>query len=193
MLEATAEQTVPESKTTLTGAAQRRLLVLVLVLGDGLALAAAFVLAFVIRFHLGLDFFQTESASSELYLRRAAVLIPLAFGGWFLFALGRSVFEMFQDWRLGKELDELQAQSASRREQKRRENEARLENGCDHDFETDVFGFPPNVCGKCGLEKEKPPGSCDHIWRAGTGAIPNSTCEICGKVYNSAAAPDASA
>jgi len=119
----------------------------------------------------------------QYFLYAIAALIPMAIGGWFLWSLGRAFLTMFEDWRLGKELDELQAQSESRREQERLNNEKRLDNGCEHRFDDQVFGLPRGVCGKCGIEQQKPTGPCDHVWRLEKGAVPSSTCEVCGKKY----------
>lgn len=120
----------------------------------------------------------------EYFYYAIALTVPLALLAWFLYAVGRALYTLFDDWRLGRELDEIQAQSASRREQKRRENEQRLDTGCEHDFDAGVFGMPPDVCGKCGLEREKPAGACDHQWRLVPGPIPSSRCEKCGKSFS---------
>jgi hypothetical protein len=113
-----------------------------------------------------------------------AVMIPLAILGWFIYALGRGFLSMYEDWKLGKDLDQLQAEAEGRREQKRLENEQRLANGCEHDFDSHIYGLPSGVCGKCGLEREKPTGACDHVWRLQQGAVPSSECEKCGRTYN---------
>ena len=123
----------------------------------------------------------------QYFLYAIGLLIPLAILGWFLFALGRAFVTLYEDWRMGKEWDELRADSEARRERKPLDNEKRLATGCEHDFESAVFGLPPNVCSKCGLERDKPLGQCDHVWRLGTGPIPASRCEKCGKAYSAAA------
>ena len=120
----------------------------------------------------------------QYFLYAIALLIPLAILGWFLFALGKAFASLYEDWKLGKELDELQDQAASRHQQLQLGREQRLAKGCQHEFDLPVFGMPPNVCGKCGLEREKPAGSCDHVWRLGKGAVPNSYCERCGKLHS---------
>jgi hypothetical protein len=117
------------------------------------------------------------------------LLVPVAIAAWFLYALGRSFVAMYDDWKLGKELDQLQASSEARRRQRQLDGEQRLATGCEHDFEAHVSGLPPGVCSQCGLEREKPPGPCDHVWRLGEGAIPNSRCEKCGKTYSVTARP----
>ena len=71
------EGTIPKTQTRLSELAQHRLLILTLVLGDALGLAAAFVVAYAVRFQLGLSIFQGVRPSPELYVQRAIVLIPL--------------------------------------------------------------------------------------------------------------------
>ena len=115
-----------------------------------------------------------------------------AFGGvvgvgllvWGLYMIWDALVQVYRDWRLGRELDQIQSESASRREQKRLQNEQRLANGCEHNFDGGVVGMPPGACSKCGIEKDKPTGGCDHRWRVKPGAVPNSVCEKCGKTYN---------
>jgi hypothetical protein len=106
----------------------------------------------------------------------AAVLIAL------VYSAGRYLFSLFQDWREVKRLDVIAAESAARREQRRQENTTRLENGCQHAFDTGM-GFPSGVCPKCGLAKERPAGDCDHVWRRIDAPVPASSCEICGKTF----------
>lgn len=110
----------------------------------------------------------------------------LAFGliGWALYMVWEALVEVFKDWRLGRELHQLESESAARREQRRLQNEKRLANGCDHDFRGGAVGLPPDVCAKCGLAQEKPSGACDHIWRVKPGPVPSSACEKCGKLYS---------
>ena len=36
---------------------------------------------------------------------------------------------------------------------------------------------------KCGLEKTRPAGNCDHVWKPADKAMPCSFCEHCGKRY----------
>jgi hypothetical protein len=120
----------------------------------------------------------------QYFLYTIAALIPLAIGGWFLYALGKALYGMYEDWKLGKELDELQTHAESRREQERLKNEQRLNNGCEHRFDNHVFGLPPDTCGKCGLQRRKPEDPCDHVWKLETGPVPCSTCQRCGKKYN---------
>ncbi len=112
--------------------------------------------------------------------------VAFAIVGYFLFHLGKALLGMFSDWRLHRELDELQADGEARRQAKTEANRKRLDNGCDHDFDGALGGFPQGVCHKCGLAKDKPTGTCDHVWRAVDGPIPNSTCEKCGRSYSAA-------
>ena len=111
-------------------------------------------------------------------------LIGFSIIGFFLFHLGKGLLGMFSDWRLHKELDTLESEGESRRQAKVESDAKRLDNGCSHDFEGGLGGFPPDVCPKCGLAKDKPNGPCDHVWRRAEGAIPHSVCEKCGKKYN---------
>jgi hypothetical protein len=70
------------------------------------------------------------------------------------------------------------------REQRRLENEQRLATGCEHDFEAHGLGLPPDVCCKCGMEREKPTGPCDHVWKLSDDGVPGSTCEKCGEKHD---------
>jgi hypothetical protein len=119
----------------------------------------------------------------QLFFFTLAGLLTVAIASWALFMLGRAIAQVVSDWRLGRELDKLQAQSASRRQQRAEALQQRLASGCEHDFETGAVGLPPQTCAKCGLEREKPTGACDHVWRVQPGPVPSSTCERCGKVY----------
>jgi len=47
----------------------------------------------------------------QSFLWAMAVIIPSAISLWFLWSLGKSLFGMFQDKRLNRELDELKNQS----------------------------------------------------------------------------------
>jgi hypothetical protein len=113
-------------------------------------------------------------------------IIGFSILGLFLFHLGKGLWGMFGDWRLHRELDELQADGNSRRQAREAANQLRLDNGCDHDFDGALGGFPAGVCHKCGLEKEKPTGTCDHVWRPVDGPIPSSVCEKCGRSHSAA-------
>jgi hypothetical protein len=123
----------------------------------------------------------------QFFFYGVAIVIPLTIVAWFVYAVGRSLWTVFEDWRLGRELNQIEAESASRRQRRREENAQRLDNGCEHDFEHHSFGFPSGVCSRCGLEQEKPKGACDHVWRLKPGAVPSSFCEKCGRTYDPAA------
>ena len=109
--------------------------------------------------------------------------LVVAAAGWGLYLIGQAIMQVVNDWKLGRELDELESQSASRRDQRKQSQLERLANGCEHDFSGGAIGLPPHVCRKCGLEKDKPAGLCDHVWQVKAGAVPSSECERCGKIY----------
>jgi hypothetical protein len=96
---------------------------------------------------------------------------------WTIFA------ELYHNWLLGRGVEQLEAESRTWREQRRRREMERLENGCDHEFGKSFGGFPPNACHKCGLERTRPAGNCDHVWRSANEPIPCSYCERCGRKY----------
>lgn len=96
------------------------------------------------------------------------------------------VSTLYRDWAMGRGVDQLRAESEARREQRRVEAARRLDTGCDHDFDETFAGLPPNVCYKCGLERVRPSGPCDHVWKLVPDATPYSYCEKCGKRYVSA-------
>jgi hypothetical protein len=106
----------------------------------------------------------------------ATILIAL------LYSFFKYLYTVYEERRELKELDAIQAESTARRQQNSLENTQRLDNGCQHAFDTGI-GFPPGVCPKCGLEAHRPVGACDHIWRRVEGATASSTCVRCGKVY----------
>jgi len=111
------------------------------------------------------------------------LVVPIALVVALLYSVGRFLWSMYQDVRLYRELDQIKAQSEARREKKRLEAEKRLDNGCQHTFDSALGGFPPGVCPKCGLAQEKPVGLCDHVWRRIEGPVLGSRCEKCGKEY----------
>ena len=113
-----------------------------------------------------------------------AIFIPTAIACGLLWSVGKAVLSLFKDWQLGRQLDELERDSAARRTRSQQAAEQRLANGCDHDFETGAHGLPENACRNCGLEKSKPSGLCDHQWRIEDGPVPRSSCQLCGKVYS---------
>ena len=118
-------------------------------------------------------------------------VLAVLLAGWALYMVWDALLQVFNDWRLGRELNQLELESTARREQRRLANEKRLANNCEHDFQSGAVGLPPAVCTKCGLEREKPTGGCDHVWRVKPGAVPSSACEKCGKLYNPMDIPSA--
>jgi hypothetical protein len=120
----------------------------------------------------------------QLFFYVMGGLVVVSLASWALYMLGRAIAQVFGDWRLGRELDELEAQGALRRQQRQHSQEQRLATGCEHNFEAGAIGLPPNVCAKCGLERVKPSGACDHVWRVQAGPVPASQCERCGKIYH---------
>ncbi len=97
---------------------------------------------------------------------------------------------LYRDWLMGRHVDQIQAESQARREQRRAEAARRLDTGCDHEFGETFAGLPPTACHKCGLEEARPAGPCDHRWILVPGAVPYSYCEKCGKRYVGAEAGD---
>jgi len=93
------------------------------------------------------------------------------------------VSALYEDWSLGKDVHRIKVESAQRRAQRQQEEAARLDNGCAHAFGHALGGFPPNACRKCGLERERPAGPCDHVWRRSNEPVPCSYCEKCGRKY----------
>ncbi len=120
----------------------------------------------------------------QIFFYTAGGLLAVGIAVWAMYMIWEAFIQVFNDWRLGRELNELESQSAARREQRRLANEQRLATDCIHDFGGGAVGLPPGVCTKCGLEKEKPTGGCDHVWRVKPGPVPSSVCEKCGKLYN---------
>jgi exopolysaccharide biosynthesis polyprenyl glycosylphosphotransferase len=87
MIEVAVQRSVPQARVGLSGETQRRLLVAGLLLGDGLFLAVAFVVAYAVRFHLGLPLFREVEPSQAFYLRSFIVLIPVWLAMFTLFHL----------------------------------------------------------------------------------------------------------
>jgi hypothetical protein len=121
----------------------------------------------------------------QSFLFALLMLVPVAIIVVLLWCFAKYLWTLVTDRKLYKELDELEAGAEARQEKKKLDNEKRLDNGCDHTFDG-AIGFPPDVCPKCGLEREKPKGLCDHVWRLGEGAAPFSYCERCNKQYRPA-------
>lgn len=109
-----------------------------------------------------------------LLILPATILIAL------LYSFFKYLYTLYEERRELKELDAIQAESAARRERNLERNVQRLNNGCQHAFDAGI-GFPPGVCPKCGLAKEKPTGECDHVWQRVEAAA--SACARCGKQH----------
>lgn len=101
----------------------------------------------------------------------------------FLYFCWSIIAALFHNWTLGRHVGAIQADSESQRAMRAEEAAKRLDNGCEHAFGETFGGFPPHACHKCGLEKERPQGNCDHVWKAATEATPCSYCEKCKKRY----------
>ena len=119
-----------------------------------------------------------------LLLIVAIIIVSLAVGA--IYLVLRSLLDVYDDWQTGKEMKELSEESSARREQRRREHEERLQNGCEHQWEGAMVDFPPGACNRCGLEKELPHGPCDHVWKVDMQEQPIVVCETCGKTYQRA-------
>jgi len=76
MTELAERSAAPQTRAVLSDAVQRRLLVIALIIGDALALAAGFAVAYGLRFYWLAGLFQSGYAAPALYGRLAAVLIP---------------------------------------------------------------------------------------------------------------------
>ena len=111
-----------------------------------------------------------------------SILIVAVVSG-LVYYVWRVASALYDDWMLSKDYRKIQTESERRRKQREEENSQRLDNGCEHLFGETLGGFPPNACRRCGLERERPLGPCDHVWRLGKEALPGSYCEKCGKKY----------
>jgi hypothetical protein len=118
----------------------------------------------------------------QMFFFLVLLVLPAAVLAAMLYSAGRYLYSLYEDRRELKQLDTIAAESGARREQRRQENAKRLENGCQHAFDAGI-GFPPGVCPKCGLAKERPAGDCDHVWRRVEGATPASACALCGRTH----------
>ena len=117
------------------------------------------------------------------------IFISLVFGlvGYFMWMVLRAFYSIFDDVRTEKQLDDLATEYQDRRRERREAAAVRLENGCEHDYGDLLGAFAKDVCVKCGLSKEPPPGECDHHWQRVPGPIPGSRCEKCGAMHGAAA------
>ena len=122
-------------------------------------------------------------AMRNAFFLGVALVVPIAVVIALLYSFGRFLWSVYCDMRLYRELDQIQAESSARRHHKQQETAKRLDNGCEHSFDSALGGFAPGVCPKCGLQREKPAGRCDHVWRRQEGPVMGSYCEKCGKQY----------
>lgn len=116
-----------------------------------------------------------------------AFLLPILVSGILLvvvlYLFGQSIGHFFGTWFWNREMDELATEGQRRREVRLATARARLDTGCEHQWSDQFSGFPPDVCVKCGIEKTKPAGNCDHVWRAEPGSAPASRCGKCDKTH----------
>ena len=117
-----------------------------------------------------------------LYLLVGLIGLVVAY---FMFMVLRAIYLTIMEIITGRELDRLAEEFSERREQQLHTAQSRLSNGCDHEFDDDGGTLPPDVCRKCGLERNRPEDECDHIWKRLPGIIPQSACKVCGKKYSS--------
>lgn len=99
------------------------------------------------------------------------------------------ISSLYRDWELGRDVDQIERESIHRRRLREEAAKLRLDNGCDHQFDVVVIGLPPNTCHLCGIERERPVGNCDHIWRPALEPVPCSYCQQCGKKYTRSREP----
>ncbi|MCO6457621.1 MAG: hypothetical protein J5I93_20150 [Pirellulaceae bacterium] len=108
--------------------------------------------------------------------------------GGLLYLLWTTGYQLYRDWKLGREVEQIREASADLRRKRREQAAARLANGCEHLFDASYGEFPAGVCSRCGLEKTKPPGPCDHQWKRQDGNTPGAYCAKCGKQYRGTSA-----
>jgi hypothetical protein len=106
----------------------------------------------------------------------------IVFGGigYFLWTL---FVELYYDFHLRKDVKAIKRDNEDRMRQRDEDNVERLSNGCEHEFGSTQGGFPANACVKCGLEKERPSGLCDHVWKRTDDAVPTARCELCKRKF----------
>ncbi|MCA9184270.1 MAG: hypothetical protein R3E01_30435 [Pirellulaceae bacterium] len=110
----------------------------------------------------------------------ACVILGLAYLVW----IGiRSIWIWISEHRAHRELDEMEAAFVQRRRDRAEALRQRLNNGCEHQFDSQFGTFPDGVCCRCGLSREVPAGPCDHIWQRVAGPVPGSRCEKCGRMH----------
>ena len=70
----------------------------------------------------------------EMFFIAVGVMVGGAVVGLGLWKVVLALYSLWTDRRLGRELDELREDANRRRQQQSDKNDARLDNGCDHDF-----------------------------------------------------------
>ena len=103
---------------------------------------------------------------------------------YFLWLVLKAFYSIIVDFQVNRDLDQLADELAAKRRERRERERQRLNNGCDHQFDDALGALPPNVCRKCGIERDPPSGDCDHRWKVQPGIVPESVCAKCGKVYS---------
>ena len=111
-----------------------------------------------------------------------AVLVFAALAG-VLYFVWLVLVSVYRHWQLTKDVSAIKASNASRRREKEEASQKRLDNGCEHAFGESIGGLPPDTCRKCGLQRQRPRGPCDHIWELANEPVPCSYCKTCGKKY----------
>lgn len=111
-----------------------------------------------------------------LFVGGGVLLAILGLGIWQVL---KACYVVYQDWRLGKELDQLEAEHTRTLADRQAAGATRLANGCQHVFQWSAGAEPLHICSKCGLEEHRPDGDCDHIWHQGGGTVPNAYCAVC--------------
>lgn len=111
-------------------------------------------------------------------------VVVVGIGGFVLYIGWVIAKQLYEDWQLGRGVKELQAESEQRRRQRDEKQATRLDNGCEHKFVQSFAGLPPDTCVRCGLERIRPSGPCDHVWKLSQESVPCSYCEKCGRRYS---------
>lgn len=70
----------PFAKSTLNRKGQMRVSLFLLVLGDIFWITVAFAIAYILRFHVGLPFFEDDASSSEMHIFLQILLLPIWVG-----------------------------------------------------------------------------------------------------------------
>jgi hypothetical protein len=91
----------------------------------------------------------------QWFLLLLIAMVPVVILASLVYSFGKYLYAAYDDWREGRQLDAIQVEQKAIRERRREANRIRLNNGCVHAFDSGP-GFPPGVCPKCGLAKEKP-------------------------------------